>query len=622
MTAVDAAASRADRPDEPAPAPAHEPSPAHCALLARAWELSYLDPHAARDIGYQLADQNTGPAQAAGWLHVALAEVRLAGTGVAISPHALGRARQGYLQAAADPPARARGLALCDEIEAIDLRRRGDYAAAAALQAEIDSRGGFERDAMHAFVSHNSRAITHKLLGQTDTALRHFYAASDAAQRTGWIGPRVTALANLGGYQHDLYNLEDACRLSQQALAAARQAGAFQATVTTAANLVVIYHAAGDLRQARAMAQFLLDQRDRWPAATLGRYTVPLALGHLAAGEIDAALVYLESGPAGAVADGDGMTGWTWVMARCLLARNDPAGARAVAERTLQQRQHQRLSDQPYDLMELHRALADACERSGDAVAALRYLRQAHALYEHLVGRSARARYVAIECGHELARAQAERDLAVHARRSAEDSQRRLAELNAALQAQMQETERLHARLSEQALRDPLTGLHNRRYLFEMAPGLLELARRNAKPLCVVLIDLDHFKLLNDTYGHAAGDAVLQRFATLFEQTLRRSDIVVRHGGEEFVAVMPDIDGEGALAMLTRLLEAFHGQQVELGRRRLPRGSFSAGIALLPRHGHTLEQLLSRADRGLYSAKNQGRARIEMAPRTGFGTLG
>lgn len=598
----------------------HVAEPAHEALLARAWELSYLDPQAARDIGHQLAAGNSGLPRAEGWLHVALAEVRLAGS--AIAQHALECARQGYLAADTDPVAQARGLALCDEIEAIERRRRGDYAGSAALQADLDLRQGFERDAMHAFIGHNSRAITNKLLGQPDSALRHFYAASDAAQRTGWAGPRVTALANLGGYQHDLYNLEDACRLSEQALAAAREAGATQATVTTAANLVVIYHAAGDMRQARAMTQFLLDHRDSWPPATLWRYAVPLALGHLAAGEIDAALIYMESGPAGTAADGDGMTGWAWVMARCLLARNDPRGARDVAESTLKHRQHLRLSDQPYDLMELHRALADACEQSGDVVAALRYLRQAHTLYEQLVGRSARARYVAMEVSHELAQAQAERDLAVHARRSVEDDHRRLAELNAALQAQVQETERLHARLSEQALRDPLTGLHNRRYLFEMAPGLLELARRQGKPLCVVLIDLDHFKLLNDTYGHAAGDAVLQRFSTLLEQMLRRSDVVVRHGGEEFVAVMPDIDAEGAQAMLNRLLEAFHGLQVELGRRRLPRGSFSAGVALFPRHGHTLEQLLSRADRGLYSAKNQGRARVEMAPRTGFGTLG
>jgi diguanylate cyclase (GGDEF)-like protein len=205
--------------------------------------------------------------------------------------------------------------------------------------------------------------------------------------------------------------------------------------------------------------------------------------------------------------------------------------------------------------------------------------------------------------------------------RSVEDDRRRLVELNAALQAQVAETEMLHTKLREQALRDPLTGLHNRRYLFEIAPGLLELARRQGSTVCVVLIDLDHFKLLNDTYGHQAGDLVLQRFSALMTQVLRRSDVVCRHGGEEFVAIMPDIDTQGAEVVINRLLEAYQSQQIEMGRRRLPRRSFSAGIAVFPRNGHTLELLLSRADRGLYAAKHQGRARVEFAPGTGFGTL-
>jgi diguanylate cyclase (GGDEF)-like protein len=249
-------------------------------------------------------------------------------------------------------------------------------------------------------------------------------------------------------------------------------------------------------------------------------------------------------------------------------------------------------------------------------------VRRAQKVYEQLVGRSARARYLALQANHELAQAQRERDVARDSHRSVEHDRRRLVQLNEALQAQVLETEMLHARLREQALRDPLTGLHNRRYLFEMAPGLLDLARRQASPLCVVLIDLDHFKLLNDTYGHHAGDAVLQRFATLLAQMLRRSDVVCRHGGEEFVAVMPDIDANGAQTMLTRLLEAYQAQQQDMGRRKLPSCSFSAGIAVFPTHGSSLEQLLSRADRALYSAKARGRARIEQMPMTDFGTFG
>ncbi len=600
------------------PAVAAALSPADASeLVQRAWELCYLDPRAAAELGGQIAASG-GPHQAAGWLHVALVEVRIGD--VELARHALEQARALY--AAVDDQ---RGLALCDEAQAIALRRAGEFQAAADLLEALDARllrGGFSCDAMHRFIGHNSRAITAKLLGQTDAALRHFYAARDAAQATGWAGPRITALSNLGGYHHDLFNLEDARRVSAEALAAAQEAGAHQTIFNSACNLIVIHYAGGDMQQARAMAEFMLEQTQSMAPGAAARYALPLALGHLAVGDIDAALTFLKPGATSPVADGDGMTFWAWLMGRCLLSRGDPARARSIAERTLRQRRQACLSDQPYDLMALYRVLADACEEAGDAIAALTYMREAHALYEELVGRSARARFTALEISHQLAKAQRERDLAVDLHRTVEDDHRRLAELNTALQAKMAETEMLHTQLREQAVRDPLTGLHNRRYLFEMAPGLLELARRQGKPLCVVLMDLDHFKLLNDTFGHAAGDLVLQRFSALLMQMLRRSDVVCRHGGEEFVAVMPDIDAAGAQAMLVRLLEAYQDLQHTMGTRRLPRGSFSAGIALFPSQGSTLEHLLSRADRGLYAAKNQGRARIEMAPGTGFGALG
>ena len=583
------------------------------ASIRRAWELCYLDPVRAREIGQQVATEG-GPLAAEGWWHVALAEARVGEAHAAGA--ALQQARRGHA-AQAD----LCGLALCDEVQAILLRRAGDYKGAAQLLAALDARSGFERDAMHRYIGHNSRAITARLLGQHDEALRQFYAASDWAARTGWLGPRITALTNLGGYAQDLYNLDDARRLSEEGLALAREAGARQAIATAATNLIIVYHFAGEFQQARAMVEFLTTHQDTLVPGALKRYALPLAMGHLGVGEIDEALNHLEPGAVTAVADGDGQVQWAWLKARCLMARGDAAGARAVAETTLRQHEARQLTAQPCDMMSLHRVLADACEDAGDAVAALRCMRQAHALYEQLVGRSARARYIALQVAHELAQAQRERDLAMDSQRSTEDDRRRLAELNAALQAQAAETDRLHTKLREQALRDPLTGLHNRRYLFEIAPGLLELARRQASTVCVVLMDLDHFKLLNDTYGHHAGDLVLQRFSALMTQVLRRSDVVCRHGGEEFVAVMPDIDTAGAEVVIGRLLESFQAQQIEMGKRRLPRGSFSAGIAVFPRNGYTLEQLLSRADRGLYAAKNQGRARIEMAPGTGFGTL-
>ena len=584
------------------------------ALEHRAWELCYLDPMAAAAVGHQLVALGS-EAAAAGWLQVALAEAR-AGSEADAEAALLQQQR-----AAADWPDPRRD-ALRNEILVIAIRRSGQYQRTSSMLAEIDARDGLPTDAMFQFIAHNSRAITAKLLGNIDLALHHFYAAMAAADRTGWPGPRITATGNLGGYHHDLFNKEDARRLTEQSMNEARQVGARQALTTAACNLIVIYHSLGEWQAARGMAEFILTHPDELLPDARHERALPLALAHLGVGEIETAAHYLALDAIGAAADGDGIIFWSWVKGRCLLAQGDAAGARRLAETALCGRPAARLSEQPYDLMSLHRVLADACEQAGDPQAALDSLRRAHALYEQLVGRSARARFTALEFSHKLSTVQHERDAALDFGRSADHDRRHLAELNTALQSQIATTELLHAKLREQALRDPLTGLHNRRYLFATAPGLLELARRQGSPLCVVLIDLDHFKLLNDTYGHDAGDIVLQRFSTLLTQVLRKSDVVVRHGGEEFVAVMPDIDSEGAEIMLCRLLEAFHAERTEVGRRRLPRGSFSAGVALFPRHGHTLEQLLSRADRGLYAAKNHGRARIEVAPPTGFATLG
>ena len=590
--------------------------------LLRAWELSYLDPGASLALARGLCGES-GVDRAEAQLLVALGEARLAPPAQAQQTLDLARGLLREADAGGGGESCESHLRLCDELQAVLLRRQGDAPASSRLQALLDARHGNPRNAMHRFIAHNARAITFKLLGQVDASLRHLHAALDAAQQTGWPGPCVTACTNLGGRHHDLYNLEDARTYSLQALAAATEAGAKTAQRVAACNLIVIHHASGDLAEASALGATLERLLPGEAPEVVEDMTLPLALACMARGEIERAEGLLRGVQAAVLRDpaGEWSLAWGWQMARCRLARGDAQGAYTVALEVLNASIAAGGAKPAYDLMALQRALCDAAEHTGQAAQALHHLREAHALYESLVGRSARARYVALDITQQLEQTRHERDVAVDGRRSVEDDRRRLIELNAALQAQMAETERLHEQLRDQALHDPLTGLHNRRYLFEVAPGLLERARRQGTPLCVVLLDLDHFKLLNDTCGHAAGDLVLQHFGQLLTETLRKSDVVCRHGGEEFVAVMPDLQADEAQVVITRLLDSFTTLQLALGRRRLPRGSFSAGIALFPHHGATLEQLLSRADRALYAAKNQGRSRIEQAPRTGFATL-
>ena len=589
-------------------------SPTPAALLAEAWEQCCLDPARAAAPARALAA--SGDALAPwGWWHLAFAQMRRGES--AAAARALAQAEQGF-RAADD----RRGLQLALEVRAIGLRGDGRAAEALALQQRIEADAGAARAAIDLFIAHDARAATHAALGHADDALRHHHAARDAAEASGNTGARITALAGLGGFHLVLYNLDDALEMSQCAFVAARRARSPCNLLAAASDLILIHYALGEPQAAREVSGYLVSHPEELPPAALPRARTAIALGHLAAGEIDEAVAWLERDGDAPRPEHERVAFWAWLRTRCALARGDAAGARALAEKTLAERARQGHADGAFDLMELHRALADACERLGDAAAALACVRRAQQLYEQLVGRSARARRLALQIGLDLERAKRERDVAVVSQRAVEADRQRLAELNAALERQVAENEKLHARLVEQALRDPLTGLHNRRFLFEVGPGRLEHARRQGTPLAVALLDLDHFKLLNDTYGHQAGDTVLQRFARLLMQTVRRSDVVCRHGGEEFVMLMPGLDGADAHAVLERMLEDFQRTSGDLcGRRRLPSCTFSAGIAVFPAHGSTLEQLLLRADRALYRAKQQGRSRIEQVPGSSFATL-
>jgi two-component system, cell cycle response regulator len=135
----------------------------------------------------------------------------------------------------------------------------------------------------------------------------------------------------------------------------------------------------------------------------------------------------------------------------------------------------------------------------------------------------------------------------------------------------------------------------------------------------VVLIDLDHFKLLNDTCGHHVPAIWCCSALPRCCDTLRKSDMVCRHGGEEFVAVMPDIDADRRDRAGAAAVDSFSALQPEpQGRRRLPGGSFSAGIALFRTTAARWRSCSRRADKALYLAKHLGRARIEQPPATGF----
>jgi diguanylate cyclase (GGDEF)-like protein len=169
---------------------------------------------------------------------------------------------------------------------------------------------------------------------------------------------------------------------------------------------------------------------------------------------------------------------------------------------------------------------------------------------------------------------------------------------------------RLRERLSEQATRDPLTGLYNRRFLEESLARELHRTNREGVPLCVAMLDLDYLKQFNDTFGHEAGDRVLRELGRVLHEKLRKSDISCRFGGEEFVLVLPSstlVDAQHRLEQIRLLVK---GLQVRHDDQILGRLTVSGGVAASPEHGSTAAELVRAADAALYSAKQAGRDRV------------
>ncbi len=171
----------------------------------------------------------------------------------------------------------------------------------------------------------------------------------------------------------------------------------------------------------------------------------------------------------------------------------------------------------------------------------------------------------------------------------------------------------LREKLRGQALRDALTGLHNRRFLEEVGDRLVGQCERRGTPLAVAMLDLDHFKQVNDRLGHAAGDAALRAVAQDLLSDMRRTDLACRYGGEELLLLLPDCDTDGAMGRVERLRERVASAR-GFGVPGLSSLTFSAGVASIPGSAKALDGAIRAADEALYAAKQAGRNRVVAAP--------
>ena len=172
----------------------------------------------------------------------------------------------------------------------------------------------------------------------------------------------------------------------------------------------------------------------------------------------------------------------------------------------------------------------------------------------------------------------------------------------------------LRETLREQSIRDPLTRLFNRRFLEESFERELQLACRKKQSTAVLFLDLDHFKRFNDSFGHDAGDLVLQSLADLFRNFFRATDICCRYGGEEFAIILPESTSRDAATRADALRLEVKNLRLQHKKQSLGPLTVSVGVAAFPEHGSTSEELLKIADQCLYESKARGRDVVTVAP--------
>ncbi len=203
----------------------------------------------------------------------------------------------------------------------------------------------------------------------------------------------------------------------------------------------------------------------------------------------------------------------------------------------------------------------------------------------------------------------------LHAQRAQEELNRqlelRVSERTQALNLVNEELRETNQILEKLAAQDSLTELANRRYFFEQATAEVLRAQRYKHPLSIQMLDIDHFKTINDRFGHAAGDSVLKAFADVLRSNLRRNDLAARIGGEEFVVLLPETGIDDAMLHAERMRQAIESSRIQFGNQTLAI-TVSIGVAGLDPGELSPEPMLLRADGGLYHAKQSGRNGLQV----------
>jgi diguanylate cyclase (GGDEF)-like protein len=458
----------------------------------------------------------------------------------------------------------------------------------------------------------NNIAGCHSTLGESAQAFAYMYQALRESSVGRSRGFDVVLYNNIGFELCQLGDSSEGLRYLDQGIERCGQVANPLLLGTLLANRLACLLELGRARDGLPDVDRLL----AIPTDVSGRGTTALrfetmAIVALRSGEFELGsdLIARANAALGETADADEQIELANATAELLGAGGDHAGAAAVLEQAIPFASGPD-APRPRTPCMLYRALADVAEKRGDSAQALAYLRTWQQLHEDRMQRASQARFQAAALQTELLRLRLERDDIDARRRTSERANETLEAMNRQLSQKVAEVEALQTALLEQAVRDFLTGLFNRRYLNEVLPSMLALAERNGEPLALAIIDFDHFKEVNDEYGHTAGDTLLSEFGVLLAERLRKSDVACRYGGEEFCLLMPHTDAAAARRKLVALQDAWREKVFNFDSGSLRGCTFSAGIADTRQIPDSASALLRSADAAGLDAKRRGRDRI------------
>lgn len=592
------------------------PSTAH-RQARRAWNLLHVDAPAARRAADRALAAGSGDAGAEGWARLVVGMHALLYGTAAEAEVVLRNAERDFLRA------RDRaGLILARGQIARARWRQGHFQQALAQVLPL-------RDEGLAVLRHEQRAVLlntiagcYSAYGDSAQAFAYmFEALRDAGPRRG-RGFDTVLYCNLSHELMQIGDYEEALRHVAQGLERCRGLDNQRLTSVLLINRVACLTELG--RPAEALPD--VHVLHAMPTTADGRGRIEpgfetMAIAALRAGEVALGAALLDE----AVADGaprlpDDHLERASAQALLALARGRARRAldallplQTAAEDDGIEGQSLRIRAQFFDV------LAEAWQvqrRHGPALIALRHWQDLHRRQAQL---ASQARYQAAALQTELLRLQHRLDEKDAERRATERARGALVAINEELNRRVREVQALQEALRQQATQDPLTGLFNRRHLNDTLPQLHALAAREGQPLALAIIDLDHFKRVNDGHGHAAGDRLLAAFGELLATQSRRSDVACRYGGEEFCLLMPRTDAATARRKVQALLRRWRALQLTHDGRTLADQSFSAGTADTWLAPGSPDALLKAADDALLAAKRGGRNRVGTAEPTHTG---